>query len=231
MSDSRTGRCIAVALLTLTLPIGNATAGVINSITASILPGSSTGTIGPVGATPAPNNDNSGLASPNLVPYSIVLNAGGVGNLDVEFDIDDSAGTTEYWFTQSLLNNTGLLWTGFHYELGYGTGANFVRSMIGDLDFDAPNGDPVPTSSSFSVLDLQAYTLNWSGGSVPSGNSLSQTFSIDVPDSLSTLNPSGQDRFTLRQNPTTSSAAIPEPATLGLLVLGLAGLGFSRRKR
>jgi hypothetical protein len=140
-----------VALLTLTLPIGNATAGVINSITASML--LEVHRYDWTGGRHPPNNDNSGLAGPNLVPYSIVLNAG-VGNLDVEFDIDDSAGDG-CWFTQSLLNNTGLLWTGFHYELGYG------RCQLCSIDDWRPRLDAqwrsVPTSSSFSVLDLQAY--------------------------------------------------------------------------
>jgi len=44
----------ASAVLALGL-IGWAQAGVITSITTSLLSGSSTGTIGPIGATPAPN--------------------------------------------------------------------------------------------------------------------------------------------------------------------------------
>ena len=77
MWDSRTGKRIAVALLILGLPSAETAAATIGSINVSILPGSSTGTIGPVGATPAPNNDNSVGPSPNVIPYTIFYNAGG----------------------------------------------------------------------------------------------------------------------------------------------------------
>lgn len=150
---------------------------------------------------------------------------GGVGTLDVEFVVEHSGGTTEYLFTQTICDDTGFAWTGFHYVLGFGPGANFVRFSLADLlDFDAPGGDPAPTSDGFSVLDLESDTLDWSGGSIPSAGSLFQVFPIDVPDGLCAFNPSGQSRFTLRQSPIAGSAAVPEPGSLALVGIALGTL-------
>ena len=217
------------ALLFLLLPnatLAPAHAGTITNIGTFSLPGFSTGNLGPVGNTPAPNNDNAVGASPNTIPYSIFYNAQGVGITDAEFVVANSGGTTEYRFTQSLVNNTGQVWLGFHYELGFGTGANFVRSTGLDLlDFDAPDRDPAPTSSRFSLLDHQADTLDWTGGTVPSIGSVAFSFAVDVPDDLSSFHPGGLNRFTIRQVQVTQATIIPEPSTLALLLgTGLAAM-------
>lgn len=223
-------RVVPAAIIVVALGGADARAGTITSIAASILPGFSTGTIGPVGSTPAPNNDNATAASPNVIAYSIFHNALGVGVTDVEFVVTGSGGTTEYRFTQTLINNTGSIWTGFRYELGFGTGTGFVRSALGDgLDFDDPDHDPVPTSNRFSLLDHGVDLLEWSGGSVPLLTSLIQTLAIDVPDNLAAANPNGQSRFTLRQLPVIAAADVPAPASLSLFVLALAGMTAGRR--
>ena len=145
----------------------NAEAAAITSVSQFLLPGFSTGTLGPVGANPAPNNDNTAGASPNLIPASIFLNAGGFGILDFEFNVLDSGGTTEYFHTPLMVNNSGVTWTDFHFQLGFGTGASFVTAGPGSgLDFDTPTGDPPPTSSAFTVLAHAPTSLEWSGGTV-----------------------------------------------------------------
>ncbi len=202
--------------------IATVQAATITTVGAASFPPPSTGTIGPVGATPSPNNDNATGASANVVPYSIFFNS--LGTLDVEFVATNSGGTTEYRFTQSLVNNTGQTWTDFHLELGFGVGAEFVRSSLSDLlDFDTPDIDPVATSSSFASLIHQPDTLDWSDGSVTAVTSTAFTFAIDLPDGLDAFNPSGLNRFTLRQRPTVA-AVVLEPTTLLLFSLGLAGL-------
>lgn len=223
--------CGTAALLASGL-IGSAQAGVIASITTSSLPGGSTGTIGPIGATPAPNNDNATAASPNTVPYNIFFNT--LGPMQVEFATDNSGGATEYRFTQTFINITGQMWTGFVFELGFGLGAAFTLSGATDgLDFDWPDTDPAPTASLFSTLSHQSDRIEWSGGSVPSIGVLSVTFAIDVPDGLAAFNPYEVNRFTLRQTPIVATQTVPEPSSLWLLGVGLLALASwaaSRRR-
>jgi len=204
-------------------------AGTITSIGTSSLPGSSTGSIGPLGVTPAPNNDNASGASPNTVPYNIFFNT--LGALEVEFVTSESGGTTEYRFTQTFINNTGQVWSGFEFLLGYGVGDAFTPSGAGDgLDFDTPDADPAPTASLFTVLQHDSDRIEWSGGSVPSIGVLTLSFAIDVPDDLAGSNPDQLSRFTLRQVPIVATQEAPEPSSLWLLGAGVLALAALRRR-
>lgn len=204
-------------------------AATISSVASSSLPGPSTGSIGPVGATPSPNNDNTAAASPNTVPASIFFNA--LGTVEYEFVVANSGGTTEYTFTQAAVNNSGQAWSGYRFELGYGTGTSFTSAAgLGGPEFDLPARDPSPLSSQFTVLDHQGAILHWSGASVPSVGSVFFSFAVDVPDGLSSTHPLALDRFTLRATPEVT-APIPEPATLLLMAGGLAVVGWRRRSR
>ena len=208
----------AFAVCVIALDVSAAT---ITSVGTVVLPGFSTGAVGPVGITPSPNNDNATSASPNAIPSSVFFNT--FGTLDVEFVVTNSGGTTEYLVTQALVNNSGQTWTDFHFELGFGVGTAFIRSDDTDaLDFDTPERDPAPTSSVFTALQHQPDTLDWSGGSVPSIGNVAFTLAIDVPDNLSTFHPGALNRFTLRQFPTTASVA--EPGTMLLSALAFGGL-------
>lgn len=204
-------------------------AGTITSIGTASLPGSSTGSIGPLGVAPAPNNDNASGASPNTVPYNIFHNT--LGTLEVEFVTSESGGSTEYRFTQTFINNTGQVWTGFEFLLGYGVGAAFTPSGADDgLDFDTPDADPAPTASLFTVLQHDSDRIVWSGGSVPSIGVLTLSFALDVPDDLAGFNPDQLSRFTLRQVPIVAAQEAPEPSSLWLLGAGVLGLAAWRRR-
>jgi hypothetical protein len=123
------------------------------------------------------------------------------------------------------------VWSGFRFELGFGLGANFVLSQPGDgLQFDTLAGLSTGTSSRFSVVVDQTDVLEWGNGSAPRISSTAFTFAIDVPDGLAGVNPGGLNRFTLRQSPILEGA-VPEPATLGLIGVALAAMGFRLRRR
>ena len=200
-----------------------AEAATITNIPFIALPGFSTGNVS-TSTNPAPNNDNTSAPSPNVIPFTVFLNAGGLGIMETEFALTNSGGTTEYRFTQTLINNTGRPWTDFHFELGFGTGASFVRSGdLDGLDFDTPERDPAATSSMFPLLTHQSDTLDWQGATVPSIGVVLFTFAIDVPDNLSAFHPTQLNRFTLRQ-----FATVPEPGLMALLGTGLLLL---RRRR
>ena len=169
-----------------------------------------------------PNNDDVVGPSPNtiLVTQKAIF---GIGPVDIEFTVMDSGGTTEYTMIEGPSNGTGIPWSSYRMELGFGVGSAFVPSPSGDgLDFDAPdfNSPPDFSGSGFFTTVLESEdVLVASGGIFPVGGfpTPEYRFNIDVPDGITS--------FTIRQQP----VAVPEPGTMTMALLG--SLALIRRKR
>jgi hypothetical protein len=170
-----------------------------------------------------PNNDDftAGPAAPNSIGATKTFTS----NTPIlhKFNVDRSGGTTEYFFSERVFNQTGVDWLDFHFE---------IIGLNGGLDFDTdpdpqkPQKTPAPSSAgsgdpknNFSKLNHQPGSIDWSDGLVKNGGSVFFTFSIDVPDSVSS--------FTLQETP----SPVPEPTTLVLWGATAAGLGYLARRR
>ena len=173
----------------------------------------------------SPNNDNWVGASPNEVRI-LQKDFTGLGPIDIEFTVVPSGGVTEYSFVEGVQNSTGLEWTSYCMQLGFGVGDEFKPSDAGDrLDFDWPDFDsPISfdpwVGAPFPLVSPSEDLIEASGGVMPSGSYAEPfTFAIDVPDGITS--------FTLRQLP----KAVPEPAAAVLLSFALASLSLRRAKQ
>lgn len=182
-----------------------------------------------IGPLASDGNDNVVGDSPNEL-YILQKDYTAIGPVDIVLDVIDNLGTTEYMIIEGVQNNTGLDWSGYHIELGFGQGAGFVKSAPGDgLDFDYPHYDSTaffdPSPGFFPLVNVTEDDIIAGGGIMPdfsyAGNFV---FHIDVPNGIS--------QFTIRQSPLPASGAVPEPSTYALAAMGLLTLGlFGWRKR
>ncbi|HYW19744.1 MAG TPA: PEP-CTERM sorting domain-containing protein [Nodularia sp. (in: cyanobacteria)] len=190
--------------------------------------------------TPLVNNDNSITPSPNQILNFPGLSCSpitfqAIAPIDTQLFVAPSGGTTEYFLTETVVNNTSSIWNGFNFQIGFDVNNNFAPPelilvpfgfAIPDFDFNGLGSSPQPTSSKFTqLLQDGSFNLQWSQGFVAPGESVNFTFSMDVPDDLNTNN--FYDSFTIRQTPITTT--VPEPSSIsGLLsLLGLLGLNLT----
>lgn len=150
--------------------------------------------------TPSPGNDDVAGASDNWMAvhqkdYDVV------DYIDMVFSVDDvGMPTSEYIFTEGVNNGTGVNWTDYHLELGFGVGGDFVISPPGDgLDFDAPDENSPYDFPPFATVVVGEDTIDCYDGIVAPGGFYNFGFPIDVPSTIST--------FTIRQWPTISPVA------------------------
>jgi len=157
-------------------------------ITDFIPPGSSPIAV----ATPTPNNDNTTLASPNQIDLpgtAPTLSIASLDPVDIVFGLQHSTGSTEYYFRQTVVNNSGFAWNGFKLQLGVAGGSSFPGVALVDVArprFDFPGFDPTPANTMFATLGGTNgfFELSWTNGLVPVGGSMSMTFSVDTPEDL-----------------------------------------------
>ncbi len=171
----------------------------------------------------APNNDDIVGTSPNEIRIT-QKDYVGIGPVDIEFTVIPSGGVTEYLFTEGVQNGTGIPWTDYHMQLGFGVGSAFVPSPPGDgLDFDDGVSATSPFSfSPFTTVIVTEDDIDAFGGVIVSPSfTFPFVFHIDVPDGITT--------FTLRQYPTTDF--IPEPSSLVLSSLALLAPASTRKRK
>ncbi len=171
-----------------------------------------------------PNNDDVVGPSPNGV-FVTQKNYVGIGPVDLQFDVSDTGGVTEYLITEGVANNTGLDWSSYHIELGFGHEAGYVKSTLGDgLDFDAPDYNSTfffnPSPGFFPTYSVSEDDVYATGGVMPNSTFAGYfQFTIDVPDGITS--------FTIRQSPIPA----PEPSTWALACIGCIALWTLGRQR
>lgn len=166
--------------------------------------------------TPVPNNNNTIASSPNVISNFPGLSCTPityqtVAPVDTLLFVEPSGGTTEYFVSTTVVNETNTSWNGFNFKIGFGSGNDFAppELILVPFGFAIPSfdEDPQPTSTQFSqLLQDGSFSIVWSGGIVAPGESVDFTFSLDVPDDLEGNN--FYEAFTIRATP------VPEPFTL-----------------
>lgn len=210
-------------LIALLAAATSASAGMITGVT--VFPGPTHG-FGPgmgflnvpIILTPSPDNDDQpgGPGADNNITVPL-KRFDFPGYIDIEFLVSNTNGITEYKVSESVDNDTGVNWTQYRMELGYGVGAAFVPSTgADDLDFDAPLYTPAPSAlPPFTVVSTSPDVLIFSGGVHGLGLENYQ-IRIDVPNITG-------GKFTLRQIP-----IVPETNLLAWAALGVVGLLATR---
>ena len=172
----------------------------------------------------SPNNDNVVGLSPNDA-WITQKNYVGIGPVDLVFTVANSGATTEYAFREGVFNNTGIPWTGYHLELGFGHDLTYTKSPSGDdLDFDDPSYDsplnfnPAPFTFFPTATATEDDIFAGGGVMLPLTFAGDFRFTVDVPDGITS--------FTIRQSP----IGVPEPGCAAMLMIGLLVSASCRRR-
>ncbi len=204
----------------------NTLTGNANVSPVSTTPNSTSFFVDPLGAGTAAASASSSLLTSNTLQVQAATNGTAVATQDPTFGLGTTsfATGTSYGELQitnpgssalTLLINIDISWA---WTLLVDNALNEAATAVLSLDLYA-DGNFI--QSLVNLVGLQA------SGS----DSLNQSLQIDLSDPLATLN-AGQTRtFQLVASTTANGTAIPEPGTLSLMLLGLAGIGRTLRRR
>lgn len=219
--------------------------------TASFVTGAENNDTAPGGAA----NGKRDLRNTVLIDASVGPLEGNPAYIDLVFTVesvfDAVTGITEYAVTEDLLNISGASLGGVEYQLGFGTGSDFVANLStpdDGLSFDeglVGFDNPLPQSDSFSfcLACSNSDRITFQAGALADQDTAEIEFQLDIPDLFfegdgfnipaAFLLPPDDDNgfaggytFTLRQTP----ALVPIPGAAWLFGSAVGLLVFRSRK-
>jgi hypothetical protein len=191
-----------------------------------ITPGSTTTFVDPPGYGTATATATNSLLAANVIQVLATTDGNAIATQDPIYGL----GTTSY--------ATGTVSDGLKITNPGST----ALTLFAEIDFSwawLSLIDNIVNETVTNALSLDLYAdgnyvqtlANVVSTNAPGSDSFNQIYQIDLSDPLATLAPGQSRTFKLVASATSSATAIPEPGTLFLMLLGLAGIARSCQRR